>query len=398
MKLMKSNLYFYFLKLCCFSGAVLIFSSVRQLLVLPWISRNDLGLFVDLTYLIFSYEVVLYLVVGVVPDYYVRLCKGAEANVSALKALRRINISSFFFPLLLVFLDFEFYVCFLLSVYFYFCGANALNLKVLFNRLDFVENYIYVFFRCIPYFLIVIFILLKMENIVYFFLLSLIFSEGFYFLRLRKVLIEKDYLFSGENEKVTRLGIKFLVFFLAYFLIGIAQRGEFAFSGYYFSESQYASFAMFASVVNFICNPIALLCGGGLLSLLVNADVRLNLKGFMLMLLAGLGVSTLVSLVSYLLFDFIYEVLYQSKSIFGAGVFALVIFFNIYFLIFRTVALRFLSPGLLFLSFFVLLSFLYFYARDDVFTFVDIFYSFRAIFLVGTVFVFILFKFRWYEK
>lgn len=331
---------------------MLLFSVARQLVVFPWLAREHIDAFTSITYLVFSLEVLQYLLIGALPDYYVKNCEGSQVNRPLLLALRRLSILGFFLALLMPLWGIDVFHSILLGGFFVLSGRNALDLKVLFNNLDFKENYFYVTFRILPYFSLFLVEWYSLYWVTVAFCCCLILSEYIYSLRLANKLA----LYESKGEGGTSgssgnlLGALFL-FAMAYTCISFAQRGDFTVVGYFYNKEDYANFAMLMSIVNFFCNPIALLCGGGLLSLLVNQRVSLSPAMLAKLLAATFFVALLVAGFSASMFDTIGSLLYGRELLFSSWVIFLLVFSNVVFLSLRTVTIRFFSPGLLFVQY-----------------------------------------------
>lgn len=382
----------FFRKMIQFAGAVILFSVVRQLLVFPWLAREYIDTFSQVTFLVFTFEALLYLLIGAFPDFYAKNSSGGEVNAPLISRLLYLNnfgsIICFCLPLFGV----DVLYSFLLFPFFVFSGRNALNLKLVFNKLDYLENYYYIVFRIFPYFSLFMIVWVEPYWVVALFCLCLSASEVFYSFRLSRVTAAYE---RGTSSVTSGLDSKALIVFcIAYIFISFAQRGDFTGIGYFYSSADYADFAMLMSVVNFFCNPVALVTGAGLLSLLVNQKVNFDLVVFFKVLFVVLFLSAFISVTAAALFGYVEFFLYGKAIGFSSFTVFFVVFCNIVFLSFRTLTVRFFSPVLLLVLYGVLcllLAGLVMTRSLDVF--LNYFYSLRAL-LVVMLFFFYVFVLR----
>lgn len=365
-------------KLTQFAGAVVLFSAVRQLLIFPWLAREHVEVFAKVTFLVFTFEALLYLLIGALPDYYAKRSNGDRGNPQLMERLLTINSYASLICFALPFMGVDLVCAIMLFPFFIFSGRNALKLKVEFNKLNYRENYFYVVYRVVPYLTLLSLMWLEGGVALILFCCALSASEFLYTLRLSKH-------YCGENaEYSTKGGLTFSwkslsAFCLAYICISFAQRGDFTSVGYFYGTYEYTQFAMLMSIINFFCNPVALVSGAGLLSILVNQQVNLNRSSLMKILTPVIVLSLFVAGSAVLFFGYVEQLLYKREIGFSKSVIFLVVFSNVVFLSLRTFTIKFFSPKILLALYLMVCLLLGLFARlGSIEEFLNFFYLSRA--------------------
>ncbi|PWW38184.1 hypothetical protein [Chromohalobacter israelensis] len=301
-----------------FALSVLAFSVVRQIIVFPAISRIDDQLFASLTFMVFTLEAIAYGFTGAIPDYYVRQAQGSAANAWLMRQLSRfcllgvVSVPAFYL------LGMGALTSSLLGLYLYLFALNALKIKLVFNKLCFGENFIYMGFRSAPY-LLALWIVqeqpawLQGHELPAVAMLMLAF-EFIYWLRL-VVITQKDML-EGRQEAEQDYGkllASLLPFIASALLIGVIQRGDMTLVKLA-DTTYYTDYAKTILTINFFCAPLSLMISAPLLSLLSNRGLSIDSPSVKHLLLVIFGLILLTSIGATGTFNFVHEILYGGSN------------------------------------------------------------------------------------
>lgn len=334
-----------------FALSMLVFSLVRQIIVLPSISRYNDHLFVNLTFMIFTFEAIAYAFTGAIPDYYVKSTNGSQVNRILIKGLANISSISIFSFFAFWALGIGTTTSFLLCLYLYLFSLNALKLKIVFNKLIFSENFIYIGFRSIPYILLLYAVtshtpLTKGIELDFMALMLLVF-EGTYHLRLHAITREKPApkeVNDAPQIKPTHLLIQILPFIFSSLLIGIIQRGDLT-AVKLIDENYYKEYAKQILTVNFFCAPLALMLSAPLLSFIARHQISLHSvdlrKIKIAILFAIIGVSTIASIG----FEFVYQKLYSGSEKSNPGIIFILTAMILIYALLRTLAIKYVPTN-----------------------------------------------------
>lgn len=334
-----------------FALSVLVFSFIRQIMVFPALSRYSDSLFVEMTFMIFTFEAVAYGFTGAIPDYYVRQVRGEAADSILLRRLARLCLASFvcFVPFLL--LGFGVWASLLLTVYLYCFALNALKMKVIFNKLNFQENFVYMASRAVPYPLILAMVHLDLPLLAGWELAvaagMLLAFEALYLVRLNAI-TRRD-LARPETPADSRDGgllyRTILPFIVSCLLMGLIQRGDLTFVKLA-DVDYYVGYAKLILTVNFFCAPLALMVSSPFLSFLSRYDLSLASKEARHILLAIVGMAVITGIGAVIVFRPVYSLLYGGAY---AGSGWLVFYFTVATLLYavaRTLVVRFVAVRL----------------------------------------------------
>lgn len=302
-----------------FALSVLAFSLIRQIIVFPAISRYSDDLFVELTFMVFTFEAIAYGFTGAIPDYYVRRLQGSGVDAVLMRKLSKLCLTSLASFVGFFLFGLGFIVSLLLSIYLCLFSLNALKIKIVFNKLQFAENFVYMAFRSIPY-LVLLWATyseaawIKGEELKWTAGLLLI-TEACYFFRLKSITrqdMENAIPVYREYEIQDSLFYSILPFIVSALMMGFIQRGDLTIVKL-LDTSYYTGYAKLILTVNFFCAPLALMISSPLLSFMSRYD--LSLKSPDMHRIIG-GVAILVaaiSLTTSLSFNFVYAQLYAGS-------------------------------------------------------------------------------------
>jgi len=368
-----------------FSGSVFVYSGVRHLIFLPMLSDHDLEAFRVVGQLLFVIDIVFYTFAGALSDYYVRLTKGGNNNIHLLDKLTKyslLGLASIFFYRL--YID-DVFISAILGIYIVLSAMVALNLKVFFNRLEFTINYRYIAFRLIPYGITMLAVALNSAAALWIFCTSLALSE-YAFLRVirKEVRVLEPVGTSISDVSSTRKAkwSSILGFIAVYSLIGFTQRGDVALAEYFIGYAEIVKYVALASVLNFFCNPIAVMTSSSLLAFLVNK--RLDIRRiFFPSIILILCISSLIALVSAALFPTVMNLLYSAITLdVSYGQVFFIVFSIVLYSIIRTFVIRFSDTTAIFcfnILFFISILILWLNGVDGFIDFAVMYCALRAL-------------------
>lgn len=301
-----------------FALSVLAFSVVRQILVFPAISRIDDLLFANLTFMVFTFEAIAYGFTGAIPDYYVRHVHGKTVDAGLMRKLGRLCLLGLASMPAFFLLGMDALVSTLLALYLYVFALNALKIKLIFNKMRFGENFVYMAFRSAPYILALLAIQAKAawlqgHELVAVAALLLAF-EFFYWLWLEAI-TRKD-MRGGEDGSTWGYGgllASLLPFVVSALLIGVIQRGDMTLVKLADAD-YYIGYAKLVMTINFFCAPLSLMISVPLLSFLSRHALALGSQEVRRLLLVISGLVLLTGLGAMFAFGYVNDVLYGSSS------------------------------------------------------------------------------------
>tara|TARA_R110001606_G_C15404041_1_gene653825 strand:+ start:9758 stop:10942 length:1185 start_codon:yes stop_codon:yes gene_type:complete len=301
-----------------FALSVLAFSIVRQIGVFPAISRVDDQLFASLTFMVFTFEAIAYGFTGAIPDYYVRQVKGSTANVGLMRQLSKFCLLGVVSLPAFLLLGMDAWTSSLLGLYLYLFALNALKIKLIFNKLRFGENFIYMGFRSVPY-LLALWLIREQPAWLQGYELQtvaalLLVFEFFYWLRL--VAITQKDMFEGKQEAEQGYGAllaSLLPFIASALLIGVIQRGDMTLVKLA-DAAYYTDYAKTILTINFFCAPLSLMISAPLLSLLSNRGLSLGSSKVKHLLLIIVGLILLTGMGAAGTFNFVHGFLYGGSN------------------------------------------------------------------------------------
>ncbi|MWV13137.1 hypothetical protein F3I62_13605 [Pseudomonas sp. R-28-1W-6] len=301
-----------------FALSVLVFSIVRQIIVFPAISRIDDQLFASLTFMVFTFEAIAYGFTGAIPDYYVRQVQGSTANAGLMRQLGRLCLLGLASIPAFLLLGMDAWTSSILGLYLYFFALNALKIKLVFNKLRFGENFIYMAFRSAPY-LLALWLIWAQPAWLHGYELQAIAAlmlafEFFYWLRLDAI-TQQDMRESGQGaeQEYGALLASLLPFIASALLIGVIQRGDMTLVKLV-DAAYYTDYAKTILTINFFCAPLSLMISAPLLSFLSNHGLSLGSPGVKRLLLVITGLVLLTGLGAAATFDYVNGILYGGSS------------------------------------------------------------------------------------
>lgn len=301
-----------------FALSVLAFSVVRQIVVFPAISRIDDQLFASLTFMVFTFEAIAYGFAGSIPDYYVRHVQGSTANAGLMRQLCRLSLLGLVSIPAFVLLGMDVWISSLLGLYLYFFALNALKIKLVFNKLRFGENFIYMAFRSAPY-LLALWLIWAQPTWLHGYELQAVAAlmlafEFFYWLRLDAI-TQQDMRESkqGAEQEYGVLLASLLPFIASALLMGVIQRGDLTLVKLA-DAAYYTDYAKTILTINFFCAPLSLMISAPLLSFLSNRGFSLYSSEVKRLLLVIIGLALLSGLGAAGTFDYVNGILYGGTS------------------------------------------------------------------------------------
>lgn len=271
-----------------YAGSALLFSIGRQIIFFPILHKLSPQLFVEISFLIILIDFLIYSIGASIADYYVKSVVKEDKNLGLYKFL-----SSFAFISLSSVLVFLFYynvsliLSLLLSVYLLFYTLNSLQMKLFFNNLIFSKNYIYIFFRLMPYFLLLFYEYLTGIESLSLFIVLLLTSEvsAYYLFKFELADTYKELL--PINPLLDRGVIKFIFIYL---LFALVLRLDMFVVEYMFPEF-FSEYYQMLSVYMIFVNPIILITSASLLSVLTHVDIDTFVKNKFKILCIIIGIS-----------------------------------------------------------------------------------------------------------
>lgn len=302
-----------------FALSVLAFSVVRQIIVFPAISRIDDQLFASLTFMVFTFEAIAYGFAGAIPDYYVRqLQGGGTVNAGLMRQLGRLCLLGLASIPAFLLLGMDAWTSLLLGLYLYFFALNALKIKLVFNKLHFGENFIYMAFRSVPY-LLALWLIWVQPAWLHGYELQAVAAlmlafEFFYWLRLDAITQqEMRESKQGAEQEYGVLLASLLPFIASALLIGVIQRGDLTLVKLA-DAAYYTDYAKTILTINFFCAPLSLMISAPLLSFLSNRGLSLGSSEVKRLLLVIIGLALLTGLGAAGTFDYVNGILYGGSS------------------------------------------------------------------------------------
>lgn len=304
-----------------FALSVLAFSVVRQIIVFPAISRIDDQLFASLTFMVFTFEAIAYGFAGAIPDYYVRqLQGGGTVNAGLMRQLGRLCLLGLASIPAFLLLGMDAWTSLLLGLYLYFFALNALKIKLVFNKLHFGENFIYMAFRSVPY-LLALWLIWVQPAWLHGYELQAVAAlmlafEFFYWLRLNAITREdmrESRQGEGAEQEYGALLASLLPFIASALLIGVIQRGDLTLVKLA-DAAYYTDYAKMILTINFFCAPLSLMISAPLLSFLSRHALSLDSPEIRRLLLVISGLVLLTGLGAMLAFGYVNDILYGSSS------------------------------------------------------------------------------------
>ena len=206
----------------------------------------------------------------------------------------------------------------LLGLYLYLFALNALKIKLIFNKLRFGENFIYMGFRSVPY-LLALWLIREQPAWLQGYELQtvaalLLVFEFFYWLRL--VAITQKDMFEGKQEAEQGYGAllaSLLPFIASALLIGVIQRGDMTLVKLA-DAAYYTDYAKTILTINFFCAPLSLMISAPLLSLLSNRGLSLGSSKVKHLLLIIVGLILLTGMGAAGTFNFVHGFLYGGSN------------------------------------------------------------------------------------
>jgi hypothetical protein len=329
-----------------FAISVLLFTAFRQLLIFPGIARIDQLLFADLTFYVFSVEAIAYGFSGAIPDYFVRNSRGKEVEINLLIDLRKLCLLSFCSIIFFKIIGFTFFISFLTGCYLYFFSLNALNIKVLFNKMEFKENYFYMAYRCLPYVILFTVLFFYRNNefqYIFFMAFAMLLFEWIYSIRLNQKLNLISGNMSHQEKNLYSLFGKCLPFIVSYLFLGLVQRGDLTFSKIFLPD-YYVDYAKIILTINFFCAPLVLLSASPLLSFITNNEIKLFSVAAKRIFVYFLIAYIVISVIGSYIFNHVYGLLYGGASTFSMPVIFFILLFTLTYNLLRTFIVKYASP------------------------------------------------------
>lgn len=302
-----------------FALSVLLFSVVRQIVVFPAISRIDEQLFVSLTFMVFTFEAIAYAFAGAIPDYYVRHVQGCTVNAGLMHQLSRLCLLGLACIPVFYWLGIDGWTSFLLGLYLYLFALNALKIKLVFSKLRFAENFIYMAYRSVPYLLALGFVWKRPPgfhgNELQVVAALMLMFEFLYWLRLESV--TREDMQAGQQKAAQSYGsllTTLLPFVFSALLMGIIQRGDLTLVKLA-SVDYYTNYAKTILTINFFCAPLSLMISAPLLSFLSSHDLILASSSVRRLLLLIGGLILITGGGAAFAFDFVNGLLYGGASL-----------------------------------------------------------------------------------
>ncbi|MDT0496366.1 hypothetical protein RM530_03155 [Algiphilus sp. W345] len=301
-----------------FALSVLVFSFVRQIVVFPAVSRYSDDLFIGLTFMIFTFEAIAYGFTGAIPDYYVRRVHGGAVDAELIHKLGRFSLISFVSLAAFLMLGMGTSVSLLLSVYLYLFALNALKIKIVFNKMRFAENFVYMAFRSAPYLLVLWGI---QSNVVWARGVEiecmaglLLAFECIYWIRLNAITHEDMVIAARAESGNQRSEVQFfsiLPFVASALLMGFIQRGDLTLMKV-LDTDYYVGYAKLILTVNFFCAPLSLMVSSPLLSFMSRYGLSLGSKEIRHILIWVAALIAVTGLGSVVVFRWMHSILYHE--------------------------------------------------------------------------------------
>lgn len=287
-----------------FSLSSILFTVVRQLIFFPKISSYNEQLFVQFSFVIILIDVLNYGLSVPIADYYVRKVNPSSAEEGLFYQLQKLTLISIFaiIPMLLFGIDFTNTI--ILAVYLVLFSKNTLNIKLWFNQLDFKANFVYLFCRTLPYLFILVLVLFKIEVDLTLLSTSLLTAEIISFFYLSPKNVSQNNSFTLDKKEI-------VLFFTLYTAFAIIQRLDMLVVHRFFEEN-YSSYFKVINTVLFFVNPIILISGSSLLSILTKLNAGSFINNKKIIIVSILTIALLVSFLNYFFSPFIISALYPS--------------------------------------------------------------------------------------
>ncbi|WP_017523752.1 hypothetical protein [Pusillimonas noertemannii] len=366
-----------------FALSVLAFSFIRQIIVLPAVARYDDILFVELTYAVFTFEAVAYAFAGAIPDYYVRMTQGDKVSITLMNKLSRICLLGLTSVIGFAFLGIELLTSILLAFYLYIFSLNALRLKIVFAKLKFQENFIYMGTRSAPY--LILFLLLHNP---------ILQIEGWELQLTIGMLLGFEILYAARLSAITRADREdglinaekgdgllkaLLPFILSALLIGFIQRGDMTFVRL-IDEVFYLDYAKLILTINFFCAPLALMVASPMLSFISRHGIKLQSKEMARITSLVILFSVATGIIATVTFGRVYDLLYGGEVNASGGMVFYICVAVLLYAIVRTLIVRYVPAGTaLFWNILVIVTSLIVALLFSVYDFVIAFFALRLL-------------------
>lgn len=362
-----------------YAGSSLLFSIGRQIIFLPFLNKISPELFLEVSFLIVLVDFLIYSIGASIADYYVKQVTSDNSQYKLYRFLFYFSYVSIFSIVVFLFYDIDFNISLILALYILFYVLNTIQMKLFFNNLKFVKNYIYIFFRLLPYMSLLIYIYFVNIESFLVFSMFLLLSEiiAFYLFRLEL----KD-IYVKINKEILTFNIEILYFILTYALFALVLRMD-MFTVEYFFKDYFSEYYQMISVYLIFVNPIVLLTSASLLSILTFIDLERFIKNKFLIFYTVIGISISAGTLFYLVGEYVILFLYpENKLINNYNLLSFVVISTtLLFQVFKTfiikygsinnmVAMSLLTIGVPFLFIFNFTYFIYafFIFRSFVFT------------------------------